>query len=107
MIRRSSKTLPVRFDFPPQEDRQEGWGRFLELGAGGARLLSRFRLGDGDSLRLDFELSGETFNGLAAQVRRAWKDEDGYFVAELRFKDEVGKKRLERVLREFLARSLY
>ena len=100
-----NRHVPVRFAFDEGEGRQDGWGRFMELAAMEARLSTRFRLEKGDRVFLDFELPGERFVGVPAEVTRSGKDEDGYTLARIGFHDEVCRVRLARALHGLLSRS--
>ncbi|MFH1725029.1 MAG: hypothetical protein ABII00_10465 [Elusimicrobiota bacterium] len=98
----SSRFIPVLFDFADDEARQRCWGRFLELRADGARLITRSLVERGWRLRLRFDLPGEWIEGVLADVRDADRDEDGYYVCDLRFGAEEDRVRLGRALRRIL-----
>lgn len=95
--------LPVSLQFPDGDGRPEAWGRFLRLAANGAELATTSRLDKGDVLRLGFEVQGERFELARAELLSAWKDADGYFVAEARFLDEDVRGRLGRALVSLLS----
>lgn len=103
----SPKLVPARFAFEAAESRQDGWGRFERLHPMGGKLLSRFRLEEGDRLFVSFEVAGEGFEDVPAKVERSAQDEDGYFLADLRLQDEVEARRLGAALRGIVAKSLY
>jgi len=95
--------LPVSLQFPDSDGRPEAWGRFLRLAANGGELATTARLNKGDTLRLGFEVQGERFELARADLLTAWRDRDGYFVAEVRFLDEDTRGRLGRALVGLLA----
>ena len=103
---RSSLYTPVLFRFPGEVAREDGWGRFLELAASAAKLCTQTPLKEGEKLRLGFEVNGERFPVLRAMVEYVDRDEDGFCRADLRFEDEVDKRRLARVLADLLARQV-
>jgi hypothetical protein len=98
--------LPVLLRFPGPLAREEGWGRLLHLAASAASLCTQTTLRVGENVLLSFEVHGERFDGLSASVEHSAADEDGFCRAELRFTDEVEKRRLARVLADVLSRSL-
>jgi len=102
---RSPKLLPVRFSYPEAQSRKDGWGRLTRLSAVGGELLTRFQVERGQRLALTFDLVGERFEDLPAEVTAAAQDVDGYCAARLKFTDERTALRLERALRDILARS--
>jgi hypothetical protein len=95
--------VPVSLNFPDSDGRPESWGRFLRLAANKAELATTARLVKGDVLRLGFEVGGERFELVRADLLSAWRDADGYFVGEVRFLDEDAKGRLGRALVGLLA----
>lgn len=95
-MKRGPKLIPVSFG--------DGWGRLAELDARGAVLSTQWRLAVGDGLELTFEAAGERFEAFAARVERCEKDEDGHLLAELRWTDEVHRRRLARALADLLSR---
>ena len=103
---RSAVYTPVLFRFPGEVAREDGWGRFLELAASTAKLCTQTPLRAGEKLRLGFEVNGERFHDLRAQVEYADRDEDGFCCADLRFEDEVEKRRLARTMADLLARQV-
>lgn len=100
-----SRYTPVLFAFPPEEGREEGWGRFERLHPRGGRLLTRFRLEPADRVFLSFAAAGERFEAVAAKVERSEIDEDGYRVADVRLADETAAHRLGAALRGLVARG--
>lgn len=89
--------------FPDRDGRPEGWGRLLRLAANGADIATLSKLVRGDALRLSFEVQGESFELVRADLLRVWRDADGYFVGEARFLDEEMKARLAKALLDLLA----
>jgi hypothetical protein len=57
-----------------------------------------------DRVLLSFEVAGERFKDLAAEVLWSEQDADGYCSAEVSFSDEVEKRRLARALLDALSR---
>lgn len=101
----SAVRLPVLIAFPEPAARPEGWGRFEELSAAGARLSTLTALKTGEKVFLSFDLAGEAFAAAAAEVRRAETDPDGYCVAEAAFTDELCRRRLAKALADVLSRQ--
>ena len=101
---RSATFLPVLFRFPSESAREDGWGRFLELAASAAKFSTQVPLHPQERILLSFEVYGERFSDLRAQVEHSETDEDGFCRVELRFQDEVEKRRLARTLADLLAR---
>ncbi|HBL18404.1 MAG: hypothetical protein A2X36_14465 [Elusimicrobia bacterium GWA2_69_24] len=98
----SARFIPVLIRFADGEV-EDSWGRFIELGPGGGRLITRRRVRDADPLLLSFDLPGERLEGLPARVRRSWTDADGYCVASFGFPDAEVKEKLGRILRRILS----
>ena len=105
-MERSASLVPVRIRFPGEFARQETWGRLLELSASAAVLSTQTPLKALERILLGFEVNGELFRNLPARVDHAEADEDGFCRAELRFQDEVEKRRLARVLADLLSRQV-
>jgi hypothetical protein len=103
-VRQAASQLPVLLRFGPEAARQDGWGRLVELTSGGAEISTATRLVAGELVLLTFELSGDRFAGVRARVAHAEDDADGHRLAELRFIDEVERRRLARSLTDILAR---
>jgi hypothetical protein len=103
-MRRSAAMLPVLLRFAPAAARLDGWGRLVRLTSGGAELSTATRLVVGEDLLLSFELAGDRFEEIRARVAHAEDDADGHRLAELRFTDEVQRRRLARALTDLLAR---
>lgn len=101
----SARHVPVRFAFEAAESREEGWGRLERLHPLGGRVITRFRLEEGDRVFLAFEAAGESFSGAPAKVERSSRDEDGYYLADVRLQDEVEARRLGAALRGLVARA--
>lgn len=101
----SAVRLPVLIGFPEASGRAEGWGRFSELSGSSAALSTLTRLSSRERVHLSFELAGERFESLAADVVVASLDADGYCVAEVSFRDEVQRRRLAKALLDVLSRS--
>ena len=108
-MNRSSVFTPVLLRFegaPGLQNGLNGWGRLLELRASSAKLSTQTPLDRGESLRLEFEVNGERFPDLRARVECVERDEDGFLAADLRFEDEVEKRRLARTLADLLSRGV-
>jgi hypothetical protein len=103
---RSATFVPVLLRFPGELAREEGWGRLLELAASAAQLSTQTPLRPLERMLLSFEVHGERFKDLRAQVAHCEIDEDGFYRAELRFQDEVEKRRLARTLADLLSRQV-
>jgi len=103
---RSSVFLPVLLRFPDPLAREDGWGRFVELAASAAVVCSQAPMKTGEKVLLCFEVHGESFRDLRASVEHSVSDDDGFCRAEVRFADEVEKRRLARVLTDVIARSI-
>ena len=105
MNARAPSLIPVLVRFPGGAARQDAWGRLLSLTAGGATLSTAAPLEKAEALTLSFELGGETFRGVPARVSHVEPDVDGQTLAELRFTDELERRRLSTVLLDVLSRS--
>ncbi|MFI5361148.1 MAG: hypothetical protein ACHQ49_04190 [Elusimicrobiota bacterium] len=103
-MRRAAEFLPVLLRFEPAAARLDGWGRLVSLTSGGAELATATRLAVGEGALLTFELAGERFEGIRARVAHAEFDADGHRLAELRFIDEVQRRRLAKALTDVLSR---
>lgn len=101
----ASRFIPVMLVFAESEARADAWGRFLELQANRARLMTRVRLEKGDRMSLSFELPGEAFEGIAAEILRSDLDDDGYYVCVAHFPRKDDRVRLGRRLQRLLAAS--
>ncbi len=105
MNARAPSLIPVLVRFPGGAARADAWGRLTSLSAGGAVLSTAARLTRGEELALAFELGGEEFAGLPARVSHVERDADGHILAELRFADELERRRLSKTLLDVLSRS--
>jgi hypothetical protein len=103
-MRRAASFLPVLLRFEPAAARQDGWGRLARLTSGGAELSTSTRLAAGEGVLLSFELAGGRFEDVRARVTHVEDDADGHRLAELRFLDEVERRRLAKALTDVLAR---
>ncbi len=103
-MRRAASPIPVLLRFEPDAARLDGWGRLVSLTSGGAELSTATRLVSGEGVLLSFELGGEHFEGVRARVSHAEDDADGRRLAELRFFDEVQRRRLAKALTDVLSR---
>lgn len=103
-MRRAASLLPVLLRFGPESARLDGWGRLVTLTSGGAELSTATRLVVGEAVLLFFELAGDRFEGVRARVAHAEDDSEGHRLAELRFIDEVERRRLAKALTDILAR---
>lgn len=99
------RRVPVRFAFEAAEGREEGWGRFERVHPLGGRFVTRFLVEEGDRLFLGFEAAGESFEGVPAKAEGVQRDEDGYFIVDVRLQDEVEAARLGAALRGLTARA--
>jgi hypothetical protein len=91
--------------FPQASARSDAWGRLTRLTSGGAELSTAARLLKDEGVVLAFELGGDAFDGVRARVAHAEDDDDGFRTVELRFVDEVQRRRLAKALTDLLARS--
>lgn len=98
----ASRFVPVLIRFPDAEARHDAWGRFLEVRSHQARLITRTRLDRGSNMYLEFELPGETFTAVYANVQETSTDEDGYCVCLLLFPHDRDRVRLGRALARIL-----
>ena len=103
-MRRTAAFLPVLLRFAPSAARTDGWGRLAALTSGGAELSTATRLVAGEAVLLSFELAGDRFEDVRARVAHAEDDADGHRLAELRFTDEVERRRLAKALTDVLSR---
>jgi hypothetical protein len=94
---RFSTSVPVGLRFPSGSQR-EGWGRILDLSAGGVVLETRFPLKVASVLYVTFALQdGAQFTNLRARVIRA-AYEEGYTIAGIAFDDVVDTETLRDVI---------
>ena len=103
---RCATFVPVLLRFPGEFAREDAWGRLLELAASAAILSTQAPLRPLDKVLVSFEVYGERFRDLPALVENAANDEDGFCRAQLRWQDEVEKRRLARVLADILSRQV-
>lgn len=96
--------LPVLIRFSEEAARQDCWGRLEKLSGTDALLSTRARLARGDRVLLDFELGPGSFEGVPGEVHEVEFDLDRYCSAEIRFTDEVCKRRLATALLDLLSR---
>lgn len=95
----SARAVPALFEFPEEPERQECWGRFLELRPDGATLLCAAKVERGARLRLRFDLpGGARVTGLEGDARKVRKDSDGYCRAELLWRTGAARQGLQRAL---------
>ncbi len=106
MTARAPSLIPVLIRFPGGSARQDAWGRLLELTAGGAALATAAPLKPGEPLTLSFDVGGEDFRAMTARVAHVELDTDGQTLADLRFTDELERRRLSRVLLDAVASDL-
>lgn len=104
MSARAPMLVPAAFSFPGDAARMDGWGRLLELSPAYAVLSTAAPIPRGETLLLDFELGGEVFRACASRVEHSEADADGQTLAELRWTDELERRRLSRLLLDLLAR---
>jgi hypothetical protein len=100
---RVSFLVPALLRFPGASARQDGWGRLLNITAGGAELSTGARLGKGESVLVRFELGGARLV-IRAVVGHVVCDDDGQCLAELRWTDFVERRRLARALLDVLSK---
>ncbi|MFA6003342.1 MAG: hypothetical protein WC881_04670 [Elusimicrobiota bacterium] len=103
---RSANFVPALLRFPGEAAREDSWGRFVELAASTAILATQTPLQALDKVLLSFEVYGEKFKDLPAMVENSITDDDGFCRADLRFQDEVEKRRLARCLADLLSRHI-
>jgi hypothetical protein len=101
---RAPSLIPALIRFPGGAARQDAWGRLLDLSAGGAVLSTAAPLQVGEGLTLSFELGGEDFRAMTARVYHVEPDVDGQPLADLRFTDELDRRRLSKLLLDVLSR---
>lgn len=101
---RAAGYVPALLTFPPESARQDAWGRFTRLTAGGAELSTGVRLVRGEGVFLAFELGGRSFDGIRARVDHAEDDADGRRLVELVFLDQLQSRELAKVLIDVLSR---
>lgn len=99
-----SKAIPVRFSFPQEVDRGEGWGRLTRLSSKTASLLSLSQFSIGKRAILYWELNGESFS-VESRVLTVAREESGYFKAQLFFVRGTDRKRLATFLLDIISRS--
>lgn len=95
----SSRAVPALFEFPEEPERQECWGRFLDLRPDGATLLCSAKVERAARLRLRFDLpGGGRVEGLEGDARRVRRDSDGYCRVELLWRTGTARELLHRAL---------
>ncbi len=104
MRRASPAAVPALLRFAPGLGRLDGWGRLQELSSSFAVVSTLTVLARRERVLLSFEVAGERYREVGAEVVWVQSDSDGFCVAELRFVDEVEKRRLARTLLEVLSR---
>jgi|GEM_PF-1601762 len=75
--------IRTALDLPPL------WGRLAFLSPGEAELVSHFDLPEGKMVALTFELGRAPFEDIRARIKKALRDEDGYYNYSLLFLDPV------------------
>lgn len=103
---RSPVLIPALIGFPGASARQDAWGRLLELTPAGAILCTAAPLAPGEELFLSFGLGDEELRGVSARAAHVERDADGQLLIELRFTDELERRRLSRVLLDVLSRTV-
>lgn len=73
--------IKTSLDLPPL------WGRLSSLSPEEAELVSHFELPEGKVVALSFELGGAPFPDIRAKIKKALRDEDGYYNYRLFFLD--------------------
>ncbi len=96
-MRRAPRDVPVLIAFA-ESSLEITWGRFDALSAVGARVLTRAEVRRKDELFLSFEVGGDAYQEVPAEAVYVETDCDGYRLLDLRFKDEVAKRRLAKTL---------
>lgn len=95
----SARAVPALFEFPEEPERQECWGRFLDLRPHGATLLCQAKVGRGARLRLRFDLpAAGRIEGLEGDARAVRRDADGYCRVELLWRVCPAREALHRAL---------
>lgn len=105
MSARAPSLIPVLVRFPGGAARQDTWGRLLDLTAGGAVLSTAAPLKAGEGLTLAFDLPGGDSHAMTARVSHVEQDVDGQTLADLRFSDELERRRLSKALLDILSRA--
>lgn len=103
-MRTAPKLIPALLRFAGSDARQDSWGRLLKLTAGGAVVSTLSPLAKDEVVGVSFELGAESVT-VPGVVDFARRDDDGGWVAELRWRDMVERRRIARVLIELLARA--
>lgn len=94
---RFATSVPVGLRFPSGLTR-EGWGRILDLSAGGLVMETRFPMKVASVVYVTFALhDGAHFDNLRARVIRVTYEE-GYYVAGIAFDDVVDTETLRDVI---------
>jgi hypothetical protein len=94
---RFATSVPVGLRFP-QGSLREGWGRILDLSAGGLVMETRFPIKVAGVLYVTFALQdGAQFDNLRARVIRV-SYEEGYYLAGIAFDDVVDTETLRDVI---------
>ena len=95
----TARAVPALFEFPEEPERQECWGRFLDLRTDGATLLCQTKVERGARLRLRFDLpAAGRVAGLEGDARKARRDPDGYTRVELLWRTGAARESLHRAL---------
>lgn len=98
------RLIPALLRFAGSDARQDSWGRLLKLTAGGAVVSTLSPLAKGEVVGVTFEVGADRVS-VPGVVDFARRDDDGGWVAELRWRDMVERRRVARTLVELLARS--
>jgi hypothetical protein len=100
-----SASVPALIRFPEESGRQESWGRLLELSPSSATIETRAALAPAERFTLGFEIAQGPFDA-DARVLHCWRDQDGYWVAHVRFSDERQRRALAVHLADVLSRAV-
>lgn len=102
----SARAVPALFEFPEEPERQECWGRFLDLRPDGASFLCQAKVERGARLRLRFDLpAGVHVSGLEGDARKVRRDSDGYCRVELLWRTGAARENLHRALLKIFVNS--
>ncbi len=101
-MNRAPRDVPVLIAFA-ESSLEPSWGRFDALSAVGARVLTRAEVRRRDELFLSFQVGGDSYQEIPAETLYVETDSDGYRLLDLKFRDEVAKRRLAKTLLDILA----
>ena len=101
---RASFSLPVLISYPENEARSGVWGRILEISPKRASVSTLAAAGKKSQLLLSFEFSSEKFENIRARVTDVEKDDEGFFLLQVEFTNEIQRRLLGRRILDTLSR---